>query len=101
MKFEIYHAPFCTVVDGKAINAVMRNLSQQTCYICGATPVKMNNYTSRVRNLDSLKFGLSPRHAWIRVFEAILHISYRLEIKKWKVIKRSDKKSSCTTKFQK
>jgi len=31
------------------------------------------------------KFGLSTLHAWIRFFECLLHISYRLDFKKWQV----------------
>ena len=27
-------------------------------------------------------FGLSTLHAWVRFFECMLHISYRLDIKK-------------------
>ena len=39
---QIKHSLYSTVVDGKVINAVMENPSSQTCYICGATPVRMN-----------------------------------------------------------
>jgi len=28
-------------------------------------------------------FGLSPLYSWIRFFECIIHISYRLDIKSW------------------
>ncbi|XP_025419316.1 uncharacterized protein LOC112689694 [Sipha flava] len=33
----------------------------------------------------TLRFGLSTLHAWIRFFEYFLHVSYRLDIKKWQV----------------
>ena len=36
-------------------------------------------------------FGLSTLHAWIRFFECMLHISYRLDIKKWQVRSDEDK----------
>lgn len=32
-------------------------------------------------------FGLSTLHAWIRFFECLLHIAYRLEFKQWQVCK--------------
>ncbi|KAK4872369.1 hypothetical protein RN001_014398 [Aquatica leii] len=31
----------------------------------------------------NLQFGISSLHAWIRFFECLLHISYRLDVKKW------------------
>jgi hypothetical protein len=34
------------------------------------------------------EFGLSTLHAWIRLFECLLHISYRLEVKKWQIRKQ-------------
>lgn len=33
----------------------------------------------------NLKFGLSTLHCWIRFFECLLHLSYRLDFKKWQV----------------
>lgn len=42
---------------------------------------------------DRLGFGLSTLHAWIRCFECLLHISYRLEVKKWQLRNESDKAS--------
>ena len=31
------------------------------------------------------RFGLSALHVWITFFEYLFHISYRLEIKNWKL----------------
>ena len=36
-------------------------------------------------NIDSLKYGLSPLHAYMRFYECLLHIAHRLDIKKWRV----------------
>jgi len=36
-------------------------------------------------NEESMRFGLSTLHAWIRFFECLIHISYRLEFKRWSV----------------
>ena len=33
--------------------------------------------------VSGLQYGLSTLHAWIRFFECLLHISYRLPFKKW------------------
>lgn len=45
------------------------------------------------RSLDktTLAFDISPLHCWIRCFECLLHISYRIDIKKWQVISKTDK----------
>ena len=40
---------------------------------------------------DNLKFGTSSLHAWIRFFECCLHLSYRLETKKWQIPGEKDK----------
>ena len=31
---------------------------------------------------STFRFGLSPLHAWIKFFEFLLHVSYRLDFKK-------------------
>jgi hypothetical protein len=38
-----------------------------------------------IANVDNFRLGLSTLHAWIRCFECLLHISYRLEVKKWQL----------------
>ncbi|CAH0553562.1 unnamed protein product [Brassicogethes aeneus] len=80
-----------TMVDGKICNAITET-SSSICYICGSTPKKMNNLENQkiVKNPKYYCFGLSSLHAWIRCFECLLHISYRLDIRKWQ-IKKEDK----------
>lgn len=76
-----------TMVDGKVCNALNESTSLK-CYICGATPKEMNNIElclQKEANENSLCFGLSPLHAYIRFFEFFVHISYRLKIKKWQI----------------
>jgi len=66
----------------------MTETSSQTCYICGVTPKNSNNIdelTKKKIKEDNLKFGLSSLHAWIRFFECLLHIAYRLDFKTWQV----------------
>ena len=54
---------------------------------------------------STYRFGLSTLRAWIRCFEYLLHISYRLPIKKWQA-KGKDKeivkirKQEINTKFR-
>lgn len=38
-------------------------------------------------------FGISPLHAWIRSLECFIHISYKLEIRKWRAVTAEDKHS--------
>lgn len=63
----------------------------QNCPICGATPTMMNSSEHLeegfTANEDALNYGISPLHAWIRFFECLLHISYRMELKTWRVTK--------------
>ncbi|EPB73357.1 hypothetical protein ANCCEY_07564 [Ancylostoma ceylanicum] len=45
----------------------------------------MNGGALHVRQGDpsALAFGISPLHAWIRSMECLLHIAYRVDVKKW------------------
>ncbi|GBO24771.1 hypothetical protein AVEN_17149-1 [Araneus ventricosus] len=76
---------FC-IIDGKICNAVAGCESTQTCYLCGAKLSEMNDeriIMQKTVNRYLLSLSLSPLHTWIRFFECILHLSYRLEIKSW------------------
>lgn len=79
-----------TLIDGKVLNILTGTKSCQLCPICGAGPKQF------MKNIDtsssifkpkpgSLQYGMSPLHAWIRIFELLLKISYRMELKKWQV----------------
>ena len=81
-----------TMVDQKVINALTETASSMRCYICKATPKMFND----IENLpppseENYKYGLSPLHKWIRCFEMLLHISYRIPIEKWRVSSDKDK----------
>lgn len=81
------------MVDGKVCNALAGS-STLRCYICQGTISQMNNIKSivdREVRPEMFRFCLSVLHAYIRFFEAFLHISYKLDIKSWKVPK--DKKA--------
>lgn len=75
-----------TMVDGKIINAITQTTSAQRCYICNATSATFNNIEKmRIRptNTEYLQFGISNLHCWIRSFECLLHIAYRLSFRTW------------------
>ena len=60
------------------------NTSSQTCYVCHCTPKNMNDITKSSEafvNSENVKYGLSTLHAWIRLFECLLDMSYRLDLK--------------------
>lgn len=81
-----------TVVDGKVCNAATHTKSTMRCYICDATSSEFNDLTKkRACKKENLSFGLSLLHARIRFFENILHLAYKLPIKKWNVRLTEDK----------
>lgn len=41
---------------------------------------EISNFKAKIENLN---YGISPLHAWIRFFEFVLKISYKLQLKKW------------------
>ncbi|CAH1963231.1 unnamed protein product [Acanthoscelides obtectus] len=75
------------MLDGSVGNVLSETNSTMKCIICGATPKDMNTLAeiNRPPNVDNDRFGLSTLHCWIRFFECLLHIGYRLPIKSWQV----------------
>jgi hypothetical protein len=74
-----------TIIDNKVCNAVTDTKSTLRCYLCGATSKDFNNINDILQKEITeinLRFGISLLHAWIRLFECCLHLSYRLKIKK-------------------
>ena len=75
-----------TMFDGKVVNALTNTLSSQSCNVCGAKPSELNNQAlirSKPINEKALSLGLSTQHCWLRCFEYILHLGYKLDIKKY------------------
>ena len=89
---EINQKLLLTMVDGKVCNAIT-DTSAQRCYVCGAGPKEMNKttFSKTISSEENYKFGLSTLHCWIRFFECLLHIAYKLEIKKWQARMTEDK----------
>lgn len=86
--FTIKHELILSMVDGKVCNSLTDNTASQRCFICGALPVNMNDIEGVVRRSvkeEALLFGISSLHARIRFYECLLHVAYRLDLKKWQV----------------
>lgn len=72
-----------TMIDGKACNHITDTKSTQRCNICNALQSQMNNLIEIVKvkiNSLALEYGISSLHMWIRIFECLIHIAYKLEI---------------------
>ncbi|XP_062543340.1 uncharacterized protein LOC134210917 [Armigeres subalbatus] len=80
-----------SMVDGKVLNYITGTSSMQNCPICKATPNVMTSLEEfekgYIPEIGTLIYGISPLHAWMRFFECLLHISYRMDFKKWQVSK--------------
>ena len=78
-----------TLLDGKVLNILTETKSCQLCPICGASlkdfmeNAKLDSPKFKPRH-ETLKYGISPLHGWIRFFEFILKIAYRLKLKNGK-----------------
>lgn len=83
---SIKHLLLMTMVDAKVCNASTDTASTLRCYICKATSKDFNDL-SKIKevNTESLTFGLSVLHARIRFFEFLLHLSYKINVKKWQI----------------
>lgn len=84
-KFSFTHVMKMTMIDGKVCNAATDTKSTSRCFICGATSKDFNNLSNKNQvSPDSLEFGLSILHARIRLLESILHLAYKLPVKKYR-----------------
>lgn len=75
----------CTMIDGKICNWLTDQYSTKSCNICRVNPSKINDLKfvkSLVSQESYYKFGLSTLHAWIKFLEYVLHVSYKLGIRK-------------------
>lgn len=90
---EVNHTLIFSMIDGKVCNALTDTRSTQKCFICGATSKQFNKVEEMIIrdiNTENLGFGLSVLHGWIRMFECLLHLGYKLPLKKWQA-RGSDK----------
>lgn len=92
-KFLVHSQFVMTMVDGKICNAATGTTSTSRCYICGKTSKEFNNLKDKRRiSKDATEFGLSILHARIRFFESILHLAYKLPVKKYRQRKSEEEK---------
>ncbi len=83
---QVHYDLHLTMVDQKVINAITSTKSSMRCYICGATPKDFHNINQLPQPVeDKYRFGICPLHKWIRCFEMLLHIAYRMSLKTWRV----------------
>lgn len=91
----VRHHLILSMIDGKTVNAITDTSSHQRCYLCGETSKNFNNISlclsKQVQNKKYLDFGISPLHGWIRLFECLLHVSYKLPINKWQARTKEEK----------
>lgn len=101
-RLRLHHKLFLTMVDGKSVG-YLTSTADCNCCICGAKPSEMSNIEI-VRSKDfaeeNYQFGLSSLHCWIRFLECILHIAFKLPIRKWKA-KTIDEKAKVEDKKKK
>lgn len=97
----INHVLMLVMIDGKVCNAITGTTSTQRCYICSATSKDFNSVEKMIIkeiNVETLKFGISILHGWIRFLESLLHLSYKIPIKKWQARGENEKKIIAETK---
>lgn len=84
--FNVHFEMKLTMIDGAVLNVLNNNKSSSCCVLCGAKPSQMNSALVFEREVDEecLKYGLSTLHGWIKCFECIIHIAYKLPIKTWR-----------------
>lgn len=93
-EFSIAHKLIFTMVDGKICNALSDTKSALRCYLCEATSKDFNNINTLIERpikREHLSFGISVLHSWIRLFECLLHIAYKLPVKSWRVNKETER----------
>lgn len=83
-----------TMIDNKMCN-IMTNMQSMKYYLCGTSPKKINDLNlmkEKIVKDEYFSFGLFSLHCWIRCFECLLHISYRIITKCWAVRGESHKR---------
>lgn len=90
------HILVCTMMDGKTCNVLTDTASSQACNVCKATPKDINNIEKMVNiacDSSTYKFGISVLHAYLRCYEYLLHISYKMDNKEWQARSQEAKES--------
>ncbi|XP_065679128.1 uncharacterized protein LOC136093881 [Hydra vulgaris] len=99
---DVHHIIDITMIDGK-VQTIISTATTSTpcCSVCGISPKFMNDLPivlkKEVKN-ENLQNGISTLHAWIRLFECLLHIAYKIPIQKWQARGVDDKAIVATRK---
>ena len=89
----VKHELQMSMVDNKVVNALTET-SSQVCQLCGVPPSAANDLAKvreREVSQEGLKYGLSTLHAWIRFFECVIHIGYKIHVERGIVRSSEDK----------
>lgn len=92
-EYIVKHQLILSMVDGKLCNSLSGVRSAQRCYLCQATSKEFNNIEKMVSlpiSHEYLTFGISVLHEWIRMFECLLHVAYKLPVKEWRRSKSTE-----------
>lgn len=92
-QLKLKHKLCFTMLDGKS-TSYLTSTSFCNCDICGAHPSDMNSITklaSQSSELENYQFGFSILHCWIRFLECLLHIAFKLPVKKGRLYDADDK----------
>ena len=85
-----------TMFEGKVINSLTDTKSTHSCYVCASKPKEMNDIDlvkKKPVNEKTLKLGMSNLNCWIKCFEFILHLSYKMENQKFQARTEKEKLS--------
>jgi len=93
-KVSVTYRGLFTMIDGKVLNELTQNPASSCCPICHKTSRQMSNpegdFTPKP---GTLEYGASILHFGIRAFEAICHIGYGQDVKKFGVRLTLDEKA--------
>lgn len=90
-KILVRHKVCTTMVDGK-ICGILTDTGNRRCHVCRVTYSRINDidYVLGLQyDEDRLTFGASILHAYMRIFDNLMHISCKQDIKQYEVSKKS------------
>lgn len=94
----IKYVDYLTMLDGKVSNVLSECSYSAKCNICLLSGKQFNDLEAVAEAIndyvieDNFQYGLSTLHTWIRSLEWILHLSYKLDAKKWGVKRTEEEK---------
>ncbi|KAF0314431.1 hypothetical protein FJT64_015105 [Amphibalanus amphitrite] len=90
-----------TMVGGKMVNVATGTASSQRCCMCGLTLRKFNDLTAvAAQPVTNQQYGLSTLHCWLRSFDYLLRLSYRLPLQEDSKERRQQRKAEVQEAFR-